>query len=112
MATLTELKKRIESVTGIQQLVVVTRDGTLLLQSGSENKTLGDYVAYIAITAEQLKPYLGFTGPYHMVMEQSSGDRILTLPGKQVIIGLNLDSHVSPTMIVDQLAPLVDQIRI
>jgi len=112
MATLTELKNRIDGVTGIQQLVVVTRDGTLLLQSGDENKRLGDYVAYIAITAEQLKPYLGFTGPYHMVMEQNSGDRILTLPGKQVVIGLNLDSHVSPTVIVDQLAPLVDQIRI
>ena len=112
MATLNELKKQIESVTGIRQLVVVTRDGTLLLQSGNKNKRLGDYVAYIAITSEQLKPYLGFTGPYHMVMEQSSGDRILTLPAKQVVIGLNLDSHVSPTMVVDQLSHLVDQIRI
>jgi len=112
MATLEEFKSRAASLSGIKRLVVVTRDGTVLLHSGKQNDRLGDYVAYIAITAEQLKPYLGFTGPYHMIMEQNSGDRILTLLGEQVIIGFDLDSHVSPAIIIDQLAPLVDQIRI
>jgi len=112
MATLEEFKNTATSLTGIKRVVVVARDGTVLLHSGKQNDRLGDYVAYIAITAEQLKPYLGFTGPYHMIMEQTSGDRIVTLLGEQTIIGLDLDSHVSPAIIIDQLAPLVDQIRI
>ncbi|MCD6186761.1 MAG: hypothetical protein J7K09_01240 [Desulfuromusa sp.] len=112
MSTLQELKNIADNLTGIQKLVIVARDGTILLHSGDQSNHLGNYVAYVAITAEQLKPYLGFTGPYHLIMEQTSGDRILTLLGEQIIVGVDLEAHVSPTTILDQLAPLVDQITI
>ncbi|MFK5926395.1 MAG: hypothetical protein QM483_07190 [Desulfuromusa sp.] len=112
MSTLQEFKDLTDNLTGIQKLVIVARDGTILLHSGDQSNHLGDYVAYVAVTAEQLKPYLGFTGPYHLIMEQTSGDRILTLLGKQVIVGVDLNAHVPPAIILEQLAPLVDQITI
>jgi predicted regulator of Ras-like GTPase activity (Roadblock/LC7/MglB family) len=110
MPTLQEFKNLADDLTGINRLVVVARDGTVLLHSGNQQDRLGDYVAYIAVTAEQLKPHLAFTGPYHLIMEQTSGDRILTLLGQLIIVGVDLDAHVPPAMILDQLAPLVDQI--
>ncbi|MDX2479094.1 MAG: hypothetical protein QNK24_02010 [Desulfuromusa sp.] len=110
MPTLQEFKNMADDLTGINKLVVVARDGTVLLYSGNLQNRLGDYVAYVAVTAEQLKPYLGFTGPYHLIMEQTSGDRILTLLGQQIIVGVDLDAHIPPAMILDQLGPLVDQI--
>ncbi|MCK5914860.1 MAG: hypothetical protein KAG92_01875 [Deltaproteobacteria bacterium] len=112
MSTLQEFKHKTENLNGIQKLVVVAHDGTVLLQNGDLGNHLGNYVAYVAITAEQLKPYLGFTGPYHLIMEQTSGDRILTLFGEQIIIGVELDAHVSPAIILEQLTPLIDQITI
>lgn len=112
MSTLQEFKNKTDDLTGIRKLVIVARDGTILLHSGEQSNHLGSYVAYVAITAEQLKPYLGFTGPYHLIMEQASGERILTLLGEQIIVGVDLDAHVSPTIILDQLAPMVDQITI
>jgi len=112
MSSLQEFKNITDDLTGIQKLVIVARDGTVLLHSGDQSDQLGNYVAYVAITAEQLKPYLGFTGPYHLIMEQTSGDRILTLLGEQIIVGVDLDAHVSPATILEQLAPLVDQITI
>ena len=112
MSTLQEFKRETEGLTGIQKLVIVARDGTVLLHSGEQSSHLGNYVAYVAVTAEQLKPYLGFTGPYHLIMEQTSGDRILTLLGEQIIVGVDLDAHVSPTIILERLTPFVDQITI
>ena len=112
MSTLQEFKQTTENLNGIQKLVIVAHDGTVLLQNGDQSNRLGDYVAYVAITAEQLKPYLGFTGPYHLIMEQTSGNRILTLFGEQIIVGVDLDAHVSPTIILEQLTPLVNQITI
>lgn len=112
MSTLQEFKSEVEGLTGVQQLVIVARDGTVLLHSGDRSNRLGDYIAYVAVTAEQLKPYLGFTGPHHLIMEQTSGDRILTLLGEQVIIGVDLNAQVSPAIILEQLVPLVDQITI
>lgn len=112
MSTLQEFKKLTDNMTGVQKLVIVARDGTVLLHSSDGNNRLGDYIAYVAVTAEQLKPYLGFTGPYHLIMEQTSGDRILTLLGEQVIIGVDLNAQVSPALILEQLVPLVDQITI
>ena len=112
MSTLQEFKHKTETLTGIQKLVIVAHDGTVLLQNGDQSNRLGNYVAYVAITAEQLKPYLGFTGPYHLIMEQTSGNRILALFGEQIIVGVDLDAHVSPTIILEQLTPLVNQITI
>ncbi|WP_321366193.1 hypothetical protein [uncultured Desulfuromusa sp.] len=112
MATLQEFKNQTDSMTDIKKLVIVARDGTSLLHSGELSKYLGDYVAYVAVMAEQLRPYLGFTGPYHLIMEQSSGDRILTLLGEQIIVGFDLSSNVSPANIIEQFGPLVDQITI
>ncbi|SDZ81597.1 hypothetical protein SAMN05660420_00450 [Desulfuromusa kysingii] len=112
MATLQEFKKQSDNMTGIQELVIVARDGTVLLQSGGQSKYLGDYVAYVAVMAEQLRPHLGFTGPYHLIMEQTSGERILTLLGEQIIVGFDLSSNVSPAKILEQFGPLVDQITI
>ncbi|MCK4503347.1 MAG: hypothetical protein KAU22_09955 [Desulfuromonadales bacterium] len=112
MSTLEEFKAMTEGLAGVQKLVIVARDGTVILHSRDQGGNLGNYVAYVAVTAEQLKPYLGFTGPYHLIMEQGSGDRILTLLGERIIVGVDLDAHVSPTIIIDQLTPLIDQITI
>lgn len=112
MSTLQELKNLTDSLTGIQKLVIVARDGTVLLHDGELSKTLGDYVTYAAVMVEQLKPYLGFTGPYHLIMEQTSGDRILTLLGEQVIVGVDINANVSPAIILEQMSPIVDQITI
>ncbi len=112
MSTLKEFKRETDNLTGIQKLVVVARDGTVLLHSGDQSNHLGNYVAYVAVTAEQLKPYLGLTGPYHLIMEQTSGNRILTLLSEKIIVGVDLDTHVSPATILEQLTPLIDQIAI
>lgn len=112
MATLQEFKNQTDSMAGVKKLVIVARDGTSLLQSGELSKYLGDYVAYVAVMAEQLRPYLGFTGPYHLIMEQTSGDRILTLLGEQIIVGFDLNPNVSPANVIEQFGPLVDQIEI
>lgn len=110
MATPQEFKNKTDSMTGVKNLVIVARDGTALLHSDELSKNLGNYVAYVAVMAEQLRPYLGFTGPYHLIMEQTSGDRILTLLGEQIIVGFDLSSSVSPAKIIEQFGPLVDQI--
>lgn len=110
MPTLQEFKNLTDELSGINRLVVVARDGTVLLHSENQQNRLGDYVAYIAITAELLKPHLSFTGPYHLIMELTSGDRILILLGQQIIVGAVLDAHVPPAIILDQLGQLVDQI--
>ncbi len=112
MSTLQEFKNITDNLTGIQKLVIVARDGTILLHSGDQSNRLGNYVAYVAVTAEQLKPYLGFTGPHHLIMEQTSGDRMLTILSEKLIVGVDLDANVSPANILEQLAPLVNQIII
>ncbi len=112
MSTLQEFKALTDSMAGIQKLAIVARDGTVLLHHGELSKTLGDYVAYVAVMAEQLKPYLGFTGPYHLILEQTSGDRIVTLLGEQIIVGVDINANISPAIILEQLSPIVDQISI
>ncbi|MCW8860361.1 MAG: hypothetical protein OQK97_11760 [Deltaproteobacteria bacterium] len=112
MSSLKELEQVVNDLTGIRKMVAVARDGTLLTHNNERGDKLGDYVAFVALTAEQLKAHLGFNGPYHMILEQTSGDRILTLLGEQIILGLDLDAHVSPAIILDRLNPVFEQLTI
>jgi predicted regulator of Ras-like GTPase activity (Roadblock/LC7/MglB family) len=112
MADFQELEKLINNLSGIRKMVIVARDGTPLNHASERNSYLANYVAYIAITAEQLRPHLGFNGPYQMVMEQVSGNKILAVLGTQMILGLELDAHVSPAIILEKINPVFEQIAI
>lgn len=112
MSNLEQLEQIINELTGVRKMVVVAKDGTRLMHDNERGDRLGEYVAYVALTAEQLKNHLGFNGPYHIIMEQTSGDRILALLGEQFILGLDLDAHVSPAIILDRLNPIVEQITL
>ena len=112
MSNFQELENMVNDLTGIHKMVIVARDGTMLNQGSKRNNNLANYVAYVAITAEQLRPHLGFNGPYHMIMEQTSGDKILALLGEQIILGIELDAHVSPAIILERINPIFEQIVI
>ncbi len=112
MADFQELKKELNALTGIRKVVMVAKDGTSLLRHNERTGKLGEYIAFVALTADQLKRHLGFNGPSHIVMEQSSGERILALLGEQFILGLDLDARVSPSIILDRLGPVVDRITL
>ncbi|MBN1958454.1 MAG: hypothetical protein JXQ81_00665 [Desulfuromonadales bacterium] len=112
MSEFDQLEQTINQLTGIRRMVVVAKDGTRLTHHNEQGDRLGEYVAFVALTAEQLKTHLGFNGPYHIIMEQTSGDRILAILTKQFILGLDLDAHVSPAIIVDQLGHIVEQITL
>lgn len=109
MQALLEVTKQLE---GIRKLAVVARDGAVLLHNGDRRDHFGDYLAYTAVSAEQLRPHLGFTGPDHMIMEERTGERILILFHHQLIIGLAITAGVSPHLLLDRLIPVVRRLRI
>ncbi len=110
MSTIQKLTDTIDEIPNIREMVITTRDGRILHQKGDQCKALGNYIAYAALTSEQIKPYLGFSGPYHLIMEQTSKDKILIMLNENIIVGLDLNSQSSPAPILDKLNPLVAQI--
>lgn len=97
---------------GVHKVAVVARDGAVLLHNGDKRDHFGDYLAYTAVSAEQVRPHLGFTGPEHVIMEESSGERILILFHRQLIIGLTTSASVSPHLLLDRLLPVVGRLRV
>ncbi|PLY02830.1 MAG: hypothetical protein C0622_05095 [Desulfuromonas sp.] len=112
MSSLQELKDVVSELSGVRKMVVVARDGTPLSHDGDKRDKLGAYVAYAAMTVEQMRSSLGFNGPYHMIMEQRSGEKVLALLGEQVILGLDLDAQSSTTAILDRINPVFELIAI
>lgn len=109
MTPLQQLDEGLDRLSGITRMVMTSRDGRVIRHKGEKTDQLANYVAYASVTSEQLKPYTGFHGPQHLLMEQESGDRILILPGEQIIVGLGLDMLTFPATVIDQLNPLVAQ---
>jgi|SRR6056297_3846511 len=113
MADLKELQRTVEELNDVGRMVAVSRDGTsLLTEQKKRHEALGSYVAYVVMTAEQLKPHLSFNGPCHLIMKQSSGAKVLILPGKEVILGLDLEPETSSSQVLEQISPIFDNIVI
>jgi len=43
-------------------------------------------------------------------MNHDNGDKLLIIPGSQVIVGLELSSAVSPMMVVDSLKSIINRV--
>ncbi len=111
MSSLQNFIKATEQLDGVQQLVVVAPNGTVAYR-GNGNNRLGDYIAFLVMTTEQLKPHIGFTGPYHLIAEESTGGRILTLLGETITVGIYLDAHATPADIIEEVESTIDQVTI
>jgi hypothetical protein len=59
----------------------------------------------------KVRKILGFTGPKHIVINHSNGEKILIIVGSQVVAGIGLDSDTEPEPISELLKPTVSKIR-
>lgn len=110
MSKIEQLVESISGISGITKLVIASRDGTILSKQGVKGDQFGNLVLFVGVSTEQMRTLMGFNGPNYVVMSQSGGEKIIVLSGPKLILGLEIGSTISPTMIIDSIKPVLNRI--
>lgn len=108
----TQFINLLNSFPEINGAIISTMEGTILHQDGQSTGNTGSFVAYVAAATKQIGSTIGASGCQYAIFTLSNDSRLLILYGKDVVVGLNLDSTIVPEPIADGLRPVLDRISL
>jgi CheY-like chemotaxis protein len=105
------LTNAILNAKGVSRMIIISGNGRVLRHSNIPVKEFGSFIAAVTGSAVKTKKILGFTGPKHIVVNHSNGEKILILIGTHIVVGIGLDVDTDPEPISDILKPNITKIR-
>ncbi|MDF1577930.1 MAG: response regulator [Desulfobulbales bacterium] len=111
-APLDLLTNAILNAKGVSRMIIISGSGSVLRHNNIPVKEFGSFVAAATGVAVKIKKILGFTGPRHIVVNHSNGEKILIIIGAQIVVGIGLDVDTDPEPISNILKPSVAGIRL
>jgi len=97
---------------GVNRMIIISGNGAVLAHNNISVKEFGAFTAAVTGSAVKIKKILGFTGPKHIIVTHSNGEKILILIGTQIVVGLGLTADTDPEPISEILKPTVTMTRI
>ncbi|MFO7606411.1 MAG: response regulator [Desulfurivibrionaceae bacterium] len=105
------LTNAILNAKGVNRMIIISGGGGVLRHNNIPVKEFGSFVAATTGVAVKIKKILGFTGPRHIVVNHSNGEKILIIIGSQVVVGIGLDVETDPEPISNILKPSIVGLR-
>ncbi len=105
------LTNAILNAKGVNRMIIISGNGSVLRHNNIPVKEFGSFIAAVTGSAVKTKKILGFTGPKHIVVNHSNGEKILIIIGAQIVVGIGLDVDTDPEPISDILKPSISKLR-
>lgn len=97
---------------GVKRMIIISGSGAVLAHNNIPVKEFGAFTAAVTGSAVKLKKVLGFTGPKHIIVSHTNGEKILILIGAQIVVGIGLTADTDPEPMSNILKPTVIRTRI
>ncbi|MCA1766376.1 MAG: response regulator, partial [Desulfobulbaceae bacterium] len=105
------LTNAILNAKGVNRMIIISGSGGVLRHNNIPVKEFGSFVAATTGVAVKIKKILGFTGPRHIVVNHSNGEKILIIIGSKIVVGIGLDVETDPEPISNILKPSIVGLR-
>lgn len=102
----------LNSMPDINNSILVSKEGTLIHSTNTIDEQLTSFITYIAMVGEQLQMAMGTGAPQHSLLNLSSGNKLLILCGREVVVGLDIGAAVMPGPIANGLRPALNRISL
>lgn len=110
--TIEPLVETIRSFDGVMRSVIQQRrNGTVVAEENS-GSILSPFIVYVMQESSNLNNDLGFSEPRSMIVNRDSGDKVLIIPGTQIVVGLEVTNDAASADITDSLRPIVRRITL
>ncbi|HIJ79869.1 MAG: response regulator [Desulfobulbaceae bacterium] len=102
------LEEKINSTKGVNRMVLLTKDGSVLAHKNINNKEIKPFVSYVTMAADKIRNTLGYANlPKYIIMSQVQGEKLLIIPGPAVSVGIEIAPDVSPIGIAAAISPAI-----
>jgi len=105
------LTNAILNAKGVNRMIIISGNGSVLRHNNIPVKEFGAFVAAVTGSAVRTKKILGFTGPKHIIVSHSNGEKVLIIIGAQIVVGIGFDVDTDPEPIGEILKPTVAKTR-
>jgi CheY-like chemotaxis protein len=105
------LTNAILNAKGVNRMIIISGNGGVLRHNNIPVKEFGSFIAAVTGCSVKIKRILGFTGPNHIVVNHSNGEKILIIIGAQIVVGIGLDADAAPEPISDILKSSIARTR-
>ncbi len=105
------LTDTIMNAKGVNRMIIISGNGAVLAHNNIPVKEFGSFTAAVTGSAVKIKRILGFTGPKHIIIHHSNGEKILILIGTHIVVGIGLTADTDPEPISNVLKPTVAKTR-
>ena len=109
--TIIPLFESISAFGGVTRSVIQQRNGTVIAEEGS-GSILSPFIVYVLQESTHLNNDLGFSEPRSVIVNKESGDKLLIIPGPDVVVGLEVTNDAVPSEITESLRPIVRRITL
>jgi CheY-like chemotaxis protein len=107
------LEAKINSTEGVNRMVLLKNDGSVLAHKNINNKEIKPFVSYVAMAADKIRNTLGYSNlPNHIILSQVQGEKLIIIPGQKVSVGIEVAPDVSPTSIAAAISPAIAEAQV
>jgi len=110
-AAVVSLLETIRSMAGVTRSVLQHRDGTLLAEEAN-GSILSPFISTMLTESASLNNDLGFSEPRSMILNKETGEKVIIVPGKAIVVGLEVGNDAAAANITDSLRPIVRRIEV
>ena len=96
----------------INNSIIVSKDGNVIHTATTSDDQLVNFVTYLSVVSEQLQVAMGAGERQYVLLGLSSGNKLLILCGKEVVVGLEIGNTIAPGPIAAGLRPVLSRISL
>ena len=109
--TVLPLLETVKSLDGVLRAVLQQADGSLIAEEG-KGSVLSPFITTLLAETAKLNNDLGFSAPRSLILNRGNGEKLIIVPGPQVVVGLEVSNDAAAAVISDSLRPMVRRISL
>ena len=96
----------------VSNSILVSKDGNVIHTATKSDDQLVNFITYLSVVSEQLQAAMGAGERQYIMFGLNSGNRLLILCGKEVVVGLEIGKTVAPGPVASGLRPVLSRISL
>lgn len=102
----------LEAMPEIGNSILVSKDGNIIHTAKTSSDQIVNFITYLSVVSQQLQTAMGTGEQQYTLLTLNSGNKLLVLCGKEVVVGLEIGSTVTPGPIATGLRPVLSRISL
>jgi DNA-binding response OmpR family regulator/predicted regulator of Ras-like GTPase activity (Roadblock/LC7/MglB family) len=96
----------------VSNSILVSKDGNVIHTATTSDDQLVNFITYLSVVSEQLQETMGAGERQYVMFGLNSGNKLLVLCGKEVVVGLEIGKTVAPGPVAAGLRPVLSRISL